>query len=85
MAHATEVFFPETDLVNDDETIPTRSNPPESEGQYPFRRVDTGLSSIVSSNSGDRPGDFILVMDGAALQDVRYALPLTMYRTLMIF
>ncbi|KAF9449587.1 phospholipid-translocating P-type ATPase [Macrolepiota fuliginosa MF-IS2] len=32
-----------------------------------LRRADTGLASIVGDNNGDRPGGFILVVDGAAL------------------
>lgn len=40
------------------------SNP----GGGPLRRMDTGISSIVGSNNGDRPGGFVLVIDGNALE-----------------
>lgn len=33
----------------------------------PLRRFDTGISSIVGSRNGDRPGGFVLVIDGPAL------------------
>ncbi|KAH9484429.1 Putative phospholipid-transporting ATPase C24B11.12c [Psilocybe cubensis] len=34
----------------------------------PLRRMDTGISSIVGSNNGDKPGGFVLVIDGNALE-----------------
>ena len=37
---------------------------------YNLRRMDTGLSSVVGHGNGDRPGGFILVIDGAALDSV---------------
>lgn len=37
-------------------------------GGGPLRRTDTGISSIVGSNNGDRPGGFVLVIDGNALE-----------------
>ena len=36
----------------------------------PLRRVNTGVSSIVGENNGDRPGGFILVIEGSALTHV---------------
>ncbi|KAJ2916976.1 hypothetical protein MD484_g3448, partial [Candolleomyces efflorescens] len=33
----------------------------------PLRRFDTGISSIVGSQNGERPGGFVLVIDGPAL------------------
>lgn len=35
-----------------------------------LRRVNTGLSSIVGENNGDKPGGFVLVIDGTALSVV---------------
>ncbi|KAF9469392.1 hypothetical protein BDZ94DRAFT_1244343 [Collybia nuda] len=70
MVHAVEEFFPESSILDntpamDDTAIPTSNSddPPE----YPLQRIDTGISSIVGSNNGDRPGGFVLVIDGAAL------------------
>ena len=36
-----------------------------------LRRMPTGTSSLVGENNGNRPGGFVLVIDGAALEDVR--------------
>ncbi|KAG6908584.1 hypothetical protein DXG01_004071 [Tephrocybe rancida] len=76
MVHAAEEFFPEMDLLSDEAVNhprpsftsprPSTSSRPDDR-QYPLRRIDTGLSSIVGSNNGDRPGGFVLVVDGAAL------------------
>ena len=33
----------------------------------PLRRTATGISDLVGPNNGDRPGGFVLVIDGAAL------------------
>lgn len=35
-----------------------------------LRRFETGISSIVGSQNGERPGGFVLVIDGPALQVV---------------
>ncbi|KAG2019851.1 phospholipid-translocating ATPase [Coprinopsis cinerea AmutBmut pab1-1] len=45
------------------------SNPPQSPGAGggPLRRFDTGISSIVGAGNGERPGGFVLVIDGGAL------------------
>lgn len=37
-----------------------------------LRRFDTGISSIVGSQNGERPGGFVLVIDGPGLQVVRH-------------
>lgn len=71
MVNAAEEFFPEQNIL-DQPSQPAQSQnqssrPSENDGQYPLRRIDTGLSSIVGSNNGDRPGGFVLVIDGAAL------------------
>lgn len=47
----------------------------EEEGQhltpmqngYPLQRVHTGMSDLVGQHNGERPGGFVLVIDGAAL------------------
>ncbi len=64
MNNALLQFFPEsTDesssldhKVNEDRTIP-------------LQRVTTGVS-LVGVDNGDRPGGFVLVIDGAALLEV---------------
>jgi phospholipid-translocating ATPase len=41
-----------------------------------LRRTNTGVSSLVGENNGSKPGGFVLVIDGPALQEVslRYML-----------
>ena len=45
-----------------------RQDLPPNVGGGTLRRTDTGISSIVGSNNGDRPGGFVLVIDGNALE-----------------
>ena len=61
-----EDFFPESLRVSNtvDEISPTESQ------NYALQRVDTGMTSIVGSNNGERPGGFVLVIDGTALRYV---------------
>ncbi|KAL1937625.1 hypothetical protein VTO73DRAFT_13011 [Trametes versicolor] len=69
MLNAVEQFFPESGILQDDavgldeNTLP----PSQSTRGYPLHRVNTGASSLVGHNNGDRPGGFVLVIDGAAL------------------
>ena len=35
----------------------------------PLKRTPTGISDLVGPNNGNRPGGFVLVIDGAALDD----------------
>lgn len=39
-------------------------------GAWCWRRVNTGILSIVGASNGDHPGGFVLVIDGAALEHV---------------
>ncbi|KAH9981426.1 hypothetical protein BGW80DRAFT_1270175 [Lactifluus volemus] len=36
---------------------------------YPLHRINTGLTSLVGSQNGQRPGGYVLVIDGLALTD----------------
>ncbi|KAF8891341.1 hypothetical protein BD779DRAFT_1610652 [Infundibulicybe gibba] len=72
MIHAVEEFFPESGIIGEDGNVveeppASSSNGHGEERPYPLRRVDTGVSSIVGQNNGDRPGGFVLVVDGVAL------------------
>ncbi|KAH9484538.1 Putative phospholipid-transporting ATPase C24B11.12c [Psilocybe cubensis] len=62
MLNALAQFFPEQDY----ETLQQTKNE-ETLPEIPLRRINTGVSSIVGPENGDRPGGFILVVDGAAL------------------
>lgn len=69
MLGAAEEFFPESGILGDQsvrENMQTASHPT---GMYPLQRVNTGISDIVGRDNGNRPGGFILVVDGAALTD----------------
>lgn len=77
MVRAVEEFFPESKILDDGTTVVQEGNGDleKREGRgggdsYALRRIDTGLSSIVGSRNGDRPGGFVLVVDGYALEYV---------------
>ena len=73
MLGAIEEFFPDSNILKDDrihENMQTASNP---HGQYPLQRVNTGVTDLVGRDNGDRPGGFVLVIDGAALSSVSVA------------
>lgn len=71
MLHAVEEFFPESNILNDhskvDEAKTNDEELPPNTGGQPLRRLNTGISSIVGQGNGDRPGGFVLVIDGPAL------------------
>uniref|UniRef100_A0A0W0FFE3 Phospholipid-transporting ATPase n=1 Tax=Moniliophthora roreri TaxID=221103 RepID=A0A0W0FFE3_MONRR len=76
MVRAIEEFFPESDILDEHgqvvqaqnlQAISSRSSEHSHPRGHALRRTDTGISSIVGSNNGDRPGGFVLVIDGSAL------------------
>jgi len=70
MARAIERFFPESDIIIDNLPRPSTSSRNDERRDVPLQRIDTGVSSIVGAENGDRPGGFVLVIDGAALLQV---------------
>ena len=40
-------------------------------GGIPLQRINTGVTDIVGPDNGERAGGFVLVIDGAALLEVR--------------
>lgn len=70
MANAMQEFFPEEAEAQGISPDAGKQNPPGSDDPYPLRRVNTGVTSIVGSDNGDRPGGFVLVIDGLALNHV---------------
>lgn len=67
MLGATDEFFPDSGILQEDgiaNNIQSDTNP---EGPYALQRVNTGVTSIVGSDNGQRPGGYVLVIDGAAL------------------
>ncbi|KAH9900868.1 phospholipid-translocating P-type ATPase [Cubamyces lactineus] len=63
MLKAVEDFFPESGIMQDPEVGMDEN----ATGGYPLQRVNTGVSSLVGHNNGERPGGFVLVIDGTAL------------------
>ncbi|KAJ7667947.1 phospholipid-translocating ATPase [Mycena polygramma] len=61
MQFAIEKYFAESDAVAVD--VP----PQDGEPFYPLERIETGVTSIVGDHNGERPGGFVLVIDGTAL------------------
>ncbi|KAF9261452.1 phospholipid-translocating P-type ATPase [Marasmius fiardii PR-910] len=68
MMRAAQDFFPDSSLLEEHGAMFDFENPRNSASdQRSLRRSETGVSSIVGSNNGDRPGGFVLVIDGAGL------------------
>ncbi|KAJ6501941.1 hypothetical protein C8R45DRAFT_1209601 [Mycena sanguinolenta] len=71
MVSAVEQFFPESGILDDEGVVvpalPRASSASGQERPHPLRRLNTGLSSIVSNTNGEKPGGFVLVIDGTAL------------------
>lgn len=70
MTNAMQEFFPEVaesqGITQDADT----QNPAGPDDPYPLKRVNTGVTSIVGPDNGERPGGFVLVIDGLALTHV---------------
>jgi phospholipid-translocating ATPase len=76
MLRATEEYFPNSGITNDPEvnaealgTLDAEDGPPRGAQLYPLHRVSSGVSSLVGSRNGQRPGGYVLVIDGLALTD----------------
>jgi len=70
MMNAMQEFFPEEAEAQGISQDADNVNPPGPGDPYPLKRVNTGVTSIVGPDNGDRPGGFILVIDGLALTRV---------------
>jgi len=68
--NAMQEFFPEEAEVQGITQDADTQNPAEPDDPYPLKRVNTGVTSIVGSDNGERPGGFVLVIDGLALTHV---------------
>lgn len=71
LVHAVEEFFPDSGILDGERPSTTDS----TYGHHPtngghLHRTQTGMSSIVGPNNGERPGGFVLVIDGTALDIV---------------
>ncbi|KAJ7179920.1 phospholipid-translocating ATPase [Mycena crocata] len=64
---AMEKYFPESEGLDMTELTRQTTASREGERYYPLERIETGVSSIVGAHNGERPGGFVLVVDGTAL------------------
>lgn len=74
MLVAFEDYFPESGILEEGVVVDDPSTlPSATDGSQPYtlRRLNTGISSIVGPDNGNRPGGFVLVIDGSALDHVR--------------
>ncbi|KAG9001427.1 hypothetical protein FRB94_004792 [Tulasnella sp. JGI-2019a] len=69
MVGAVENFFPESGILDSPYVHPPESDKASQHraDRLSLRRMPTGASSLVGHDNGDRPGGFVLVIDGAAL------------------
>lgn len=74
MYNAVEEFFPEANILEEEMLDINEKHARRSIGEngslaspHALRRVNTGVSSLVGTNNGDRPGGFVLVIEGSAL------------------
>ncbi|KAJ7744516.1 phospholipid-translocating ATPase [Mycena maculata] len=66
MLFAMEKYFPENEGVGMVE-LSRQTTSGQDDRYYPLERIQTGVSSIVGEHNGERPGGFVLVVDGTAL------------------
>jgi phospholipid-translocating ATPase len=90
LVHAAQAFFPDSGIVDEhgklvDDTLYTPPSSAASHGpatSYGFgtnrARLPSGRSSVVGHDNGNRPGGFILVIDGNALEVVSIIYPIFM-------
>ena len=70
MMNALHEFFPDEAEAQGITPDADKQDPSTPDDSYPLRRVNTGVTSIVGSDNGERPGGFVLVIDGLALTHV---------------
>ncbi|KAK0439550.1 phospholipid-translocating ATPase [Armillaria borealis] len=86
MLHAVEEFFPESGILDESEPFvkELKLASVSSRDDNALRRIETGISSIVGPNNGDRPGGFVLVIDGTALDYASTALGDEEHKSLLL-
>lgn len=67
MYSAVESFFPLSGILNEEGVYLEEDGQYMSPNGFPLQRVNTGMSELVGQHNGERPGGFVLVVDGAAL------------------
>ncbi|KAI9508448.1 phospholipid-translocating P-type ATPase [Russula earlei] len=76
MLRAAEEYFPGSNITDDSEVNTESLGAHDEENAerrasqlFPLRRLSTGATSLVGSQNGERPGGYVLVIDGLALDD----------------
>lgn len=67
MYTAAEQFFPDSDILSEEDVQNEKTRLGQMNHDLSLHRINTGMSSVVGHNNGERPGGFVLVIDGAAL------------------
>ena len=67
MLGAIDEFFPASGILEEEGIANNIQSDVNPSGQYQLQRVNTGVTSIVGSDNGQRPGGYVLVIDGSAL------------------
>jgi phospholipid-translocating ATPase len=69
MIQAVEEFFQDSGILDEHGLVTSASKSPstESASAFPMRRLSMGVRDVVGDDNGDRPGGFVFVIDGAAL------------------
>lgn len=74
MRDAVQQFFPDAGIIESVRAkgikVPDRPPAQSPRTQSNMRRRLSGVSDLVGQNNGDRPGGFVLVIDGVALGHV---------------
>jgi phospholipid-translocating ATPase len=66
MLKAVDEFFNDSGIF-EDPLVDTSLFEPDGQRMQRITRVNTGMSSVVGHDNGERPGGFVLVVDGSAL------------------
>lgn len=74
MTQALKRFFADSGVPVEDLPRTSFASSRSDRRDIPLQRIDT-ISSIVGTENGDRPGGFVLVVDGAALLEVGADVP----------
>lgn len=70
MLGAVDEFFPQSGILFEEGIVEQVKSAENPEGLYPLERVNTGITDIVGHGNGQRPGGYVLVIDGSALNEV---------------
>ena len=64
MTRAFEQFFPEVFVQKELKSRMSTSSKHDNNPPIPLQRLNTGITEIVGEENGERPGGFVLVVDG---------------------